>query len=354
MRFYDRDAVLAYIGTAEGEDSMKHIKTLLIVVATLLVSLVGCSKETKQQDETISAITTRVASLKGPTSLGLLHLMNQEADEQQKVSYQFGIYPAADEIVTRVVKGEVDIALVPANVAAMLYQKTDNRISVIDINTLGVLYAVEHGTAIQSMADLKGKTICMTGKGTVPEYTIAYLLRQHGFTMDDVTIEFKSEPTEVVAFLSANEEAIGILPQPFVSSAMMQDDTIRIALDLTKEWDAVTEDSTLVTGVTIVRKDFLEEHEDVVQQFLVDRAKSVEDANTKVEETAELSETFNIVKAAVAKSAIPYCNIVCVTGEEMQQTLEHYLETLMEEKAESIGGSLPNEDFYYTGSGQKN
>lgn len=367
---------------------MKKIISMLGVALMVLFFCVGCSKFTTKKNETIDTqenqteasdksndetivteqdatdhqgteaesakkIDINIASLKGPTSLGLLQMMSEADSDTLANNYKFDIYQAADEIVTKVVKGEVDIALVPANVAAILYQKTSNQVQVVDINTLGVLYVVEHGNSIQSVADLANKTICMTGKGTVPEYALSYLLSKNGLSMDDVTVEFKSEPAEVVAFLSAKEDAIGILPQPFVASAMMQDDSIRIALDLTQEWNKVDTESTLITGVTIVRKEFLAENEEAVKQFIEEHTASVAYVNSNVEDAAALAESFDIVKAAVAKTAIPYCNIVSITGNEMQNQLSGYLKTLYDANAESVGGTLPDEGFYYTGSTQE-
>lgn len=367
---------------------MKKIIAMLSVALMVLVVCVGCSKNTSNHNETIDTkenqteksntsdkeeaeseqeasnnqettsepakkIDIRVASLKGPTSLGLLQMMSEADSNTLANNYKFDIYQAADEIVTKVVKGEVDIALIPANVASILYQKTSNQVQVVDINTLGVLYVVEHGDTIQSVADLANKTLCMTGKGTVPEFALSYLLSKNGLSMDDVNVEFKSEPAEVVAFLSTQEDAIGILPQPFVASAMMQDDSIRIALDLTQEWNKVDTESNLITGVTIVRKEFLTENEEAVEQFIAEHAQSVDDANNNVEDTAALAESFDIVKAAVAKVAIPYCNIVSITGDEMKKQLSGYLKTLYDANAESVGGTLPDEGFYYTGSKQE-
>ena len=362
---------------------MKKVLSMLSIVLMIAVFGVGCSKKSENQPETNNQpvaedqvgatneedsteeatvteeaqpqekVTINVASLKGPTSLGLLQMMSESDSDTLQNDYHFEIFQAADEILTKVVKGEVDIALVPANVAATLYQKTSNQIQVIDINTLGVLYAVEHGDSIQTVADLAGKTICMTGKGQVPEYALSYILSQNGLSMDDVTVEFKSEPAEVIAFLSAKEDAVGILPQPFVASATMQDTTLRVALDLTEQWNLVDTDSTLITGVTIVKKDFLDQNKAAIDQFLVEHAASVEYANTNVEETATLAETYGIVKAAVAKNAIPNCNIVSITGEEMQTKLSGYLKTLFDANADAVGGTLPDEGFYYTDNSQQ-
>ena len=330
---------------------MRKIATVLCMMIFVSIVLIGCSKKSDKQSETNMVI--EVASLKGPTSLGLLKMMDEANQNDYENEYNFNIYQAADEIVTKVVKGEVDIALVPANVASILYQKTSQQVQVVDINTLGVIYVVEHGDTIQQMSDLVGKTICMTGKGTVPEFAFSYILNKNGLSMEDMNIEFKSEPTEVIAFLSKDSDAVGIIPQPFVSSASMQDENLRIALNLSEEWSKVDTESSFITGVTIVRKEFLDANEEVIHQFLEDHAESVAYVNSNVEEAATIAETKDIVKAAVAKSAIPYCNIVCITGDELQNQLSGYLQTLFDANKESVGGTLPDEGFYYTGGSQE-
>lgn len=292
----------------------------------------------------------QVGSLKGPTSMGIVSMMEKAANGETDVAYEFTMVTAADELLAKVIGGEVDIALLPANVASVLYNKTEGGVSVIDVNTLGVLYVAECGESIQSISDLAGKTVYLTGKGTTPDYTIQYLLAQNGLTTDDVKLEYKSEATEVVSVLAEDDTAIGLLPQPFVTSAMMQNENIRIALDLTEEWDKAKgeEDSSLLTGVTIVRNEFLAENEEAVKDFLKEHEESAAYTNENPEEAAELIAAQGIVaKAPIAQKAIPYCNITCVTGEEMKAALEGYLQVLYDLEPTSVGGALPAEDFYY-------
>jgi NitT/TauT family transport system substrate-binding protein len=276
--------------------------------------------------------------------------MQKAQEGETNYDYEFTMVTAADELLGQVISGTLDIAMIPANVASVLYNKTEGGISVIDINTLGVLSVVECGDSIHSISDLKGKTIYLTGKGTTPDYVLQYLLSANGLTTDDVTLEYKSEAAEVVSVLAADETAIGLLPQPFVTSAILQNESLRVALDLTDEWDNIQEDSgsRLVTGVTIVRNDFLEEHQDAVTDFLAEHADSASYTNENPQEAADLIEAQGIVaKAAIALKAIPDCNIVCITGEEMQAALEGYLEVLYDLEPSSVGGALPDEAFYY-------
>ncbi len=295
------------------------------------------------------AYTIRVGSLKGPTSIGLVRLMDQAENGETQNSYEFTMVVAADELSSAIVAGNLDIVLVPANVASVLYNKTSGAISVIDINTLGVLDVVASDDSITSIADLKGKTIYMTGKGTTPDYVFHYLLDANGLSEDDVTLEFKSEATEVAALLKEEPDAIGVLPQPFVTAACAQNEALKIVLDLTEEWDAVQGESgsRLVTGVTIVRNDFLNQYPDAITGFLADHAASAEYTATNPDETAELIAAAGIIeKAAVAKKALPYCNITCLTGEEMRSALSGYLQVLADQDLQSVGGAMPGDDFY--------
>lgn len=307
------------------------------------------TSETEATEPAASA-AVRVGSLKGPTSMGLVHLMDAAKTGDTANSYEFTMVTAADELIAKVASSELDIALVPANVASVLYNKTKGAVSVIDINTLGVLDIVTSDDSIASIADLKGKTIYMTGKGTSPDYVFRYLLSENGLTENDVTIEFKSEPTEVAAILKEQKDAIGLLPQPFVTAACAQNDSLKIVLDLTKEWQAVQGEggSQLVTGVTIARNDFLNSNPDAVTSFLKEHAASAEFTNSKPDEASELIAELGIVaKAPLAKKAIPYCNITCITGEEMQTALSGYLQVLFDQNPASVGGTLPENGFYY-------
>lgn len=320
----------------------KRIVTLISLVLTLAV-LAGCSGAGRE------AVNIRVGSLKGPTSMGILFLMDKAEKGETEDTYSFQMATAADELLPLMVKGDLDIALVPANVAAVLYQKTQGGVAVIDINTMGVLYVVTGTAEVESVADLKGKTIYMTGKGTTPEASLRYVLEASGLTQEDYTLEFKSEPTEVAAMLAEDPEAIGLLPQPFVTAALMQNESLKVALDLNEEWINVNEGSSgLVTGVTVVRKAFLEEHPEAVESFLEEHANSAQSINGDVDTGAAMAVEAGIVaKEPIAKKAIPECNIVCITGEDMKADLSAYLASLESFNAELVGGKVPEDDFYY-------
>ena len=292
----------------------------------------------------------RIGSLKGPTSMGLVSLMDKAAKGETSNVYEFTMTGKADELVGKIANGDLDIALVPANVASVLYNKTQGNVTVLDINTLGVLYVVASDDSITSMADLKGRSIYMTGKGTTPEYVMNYLLKGNGLSTSDMDLQFKSEATEVASLLKEDSSAIGVLPQPFATAACIQNPDLKTVLDLTEQWNLLNKDtgSMLVTGVTLVRSDFLRENQAPVAEFLEEHAQSALFATEHVEEAAELIAAQGIVeKAPIAQKALPYCNIVCLTGQEMKDALSGYLSTLMEQDPKSIGGQLPGDDFYY-------
>lgn len=321
-------------------------KILLLLLAAALLLLPACGATAKGMS---AEGPVRIAGLKGPTTMGLVNLLDMEQQGTAALDYDLQLYGTADEIVPGLIKGELDMAAIPANLAAALYQKTKGGIQVMAVNTLGVLYVVEKGDTVHSMADLAGRTILSTGKGTTPEYLLRYLLEKNGLDPDkDVKIQYCSEATEVTAQMAAaQKDAIAVLPQPYVTAAGMKDPSLRVALDLTAEWDKVS-DSQLVTGVTVVRTQYAQEHPDVVEAFLQEYAQSVRTANTDLDRTAALCEQQGVVaKAAIAKKALPACNIVCRTGDEMQKDISAYLSVLCAADPAAVGGKLPDEGFYW-------
>ena len=319
----------------------------LVLALALTLALASCGQQETQTQETeeTPAAHYNVAALKGPTAMGLVKLMHDaESGAELTNDYTFTLAASADEVSPKLMQGELDIACVPANLAAVLYQKTGGEIVTLGINTLGVLYIVENGNAVTSMVDLAGKTIVASGKGSTPEYALRYLLRENGVDPDGgVVIDWKSEHSECVSALATGAATIAMLPQPFVTVAQSKLQDLRVALDLTQEWDALDNGSALLTGVVVARKDV----------FLADYAQSVEWVNANTADAAALIGDYGIVDAAVAEKALPACNIVCITGAEMKEKLSGYLQVLFEEDPSSVGAQagddagLPGDDFYY-------
>ena len=327
--------------------------TALLLGAVLLLGLAACGKKNVQNPQTTAAgsentaETTavlkqqiKVAALKGPTAIGMVQLMENAKEQTAKNDYEFQIAATADEFSADLIKGNVALAALPCNAAATLYNKSNGKIRILGINTLGVLSILDTGDSVQKVADLKGKTVYTTGKGTTPEYTLRYLLSSAGLNPDsDVTIEFKSEAAEVAAVMAnaGTEEVIAMLQQP---------DT-RIALDVTEEWEKLNgSDSTVVTGVLVVNTEFYKNNRQAVDDFLKEYKSSVQYVNSNVDGAAQLVEDFDIFKAAVAKKAIPKCNITLITGQEMQDKVEKYLKVLCDANPNAVGGQMPDDGFY--------
>lgn len=300
------------------------------------------STETSADTEAIS-----ITALKGPTAMGMVKLM-EDAETDAALNYDFNIAASVDEVTPAIIQGTTDIAAVPANLASVLYNNTNGDMQVLAINTLGVLYIVENGDSIQSVSDLKGKTIYASGKGATPEYALNYILSSNGINpQTDVTIEWKSEHTECLAALTNDENGIALLPQPFVTVAQTKLPNLKVALDLTEEWDKLGNDSALLTGVIVAKKSFVASHTDAVNTFLAQYEASVSYVNENVDDAAVLVGKYGIVEEAVAKNAIPACNITYIDGDDMKTKLSGYLNTLYEQNPAAVGGTLPADDFYY-------
>lgn len=334
----------------------KKLLAVMLVLAMCAVAFTGCGakKEEKKEDtkkeqqdkkeetKDVPSEAIKIGALKGPTAMGMAQMLDDE-------NYNVSIVASPDEIVPMIVQGQVDIAAVPANLASVLYQKTNKEISVLTINTLGVLYIVENGDTIKSVDDLKGKTIYSSGKGATPEYALNSVLKANGLDPEkDVTVEYKSEHAEVVAALAADNTAVGVLPQPFVTTALAKNDKLRVALDLNDLWeDGMDDGSRLVTGVTVVRNEYLKEHKDDVNIFMDAYKKSVDFVNSDTEAAAKIIGAHDIVAEEIAVKAIPECSISFIEGAEMKTTLSGYLGTLNEQNPQTIGGALPDDEFYY-------
>ena len=310
--------------------------------------------ETTSQQETAAPVDVNVMALKGPTAMGMVEFMSQaDTGELTDNNYHFSITAATDEVSAALAQGTTDLAAVPANLASVLYNNTEGGVQVLAINTLGVLYIVESGDTVHSVEDLRGKTIYASGKGNTPEYALNYVLTQNGIDpASDVTIEWKSEQAECLSALMAEENTIAMLPQPFVTTAQTKSENIRVALDLTEEWDEIQAESdapsTLVTGVVVGRTEFVAEHPEAVSAFLEHYRASVEYVNANADEAAQLVGQYEIVAAEVAQKALPECNIVFIEGVEMKDSLSGYLSVLFEQNPKSVGGALPDDAFYYS------
>ena len=316
---------------------MKRI-VAMITAAVMLFSLAAFAACSKKQDDT----EIRIASLKGPTGMGMVKL----TDKQNYPNYTVSIEASPDALNPRIISGEVDVAAVPVNLASVLYNKLDGDISVLAVSTLGVLYVVEAGSEVNSVADLAGKTVYATGQGATPEYILNYLLDKNGVA-GSVEVNYVGEHAALATMLANGSAEIGMLPEPNVTSTLAGNDNLRIALNLTEEWNKVCS-TELVQGVVIARKSFVNEHPEAIEQFLREYEKSSAFVNENIDEAAKLIVDAGILgNVEIAKKAIPNCNISFSKGEAMHKAVEGMLTVLFEANPKSIGGKLPDKDFYY-------
>ena len=348
------------VTTSKLKNKVIIMKKLLAILLSLtfIFSLAACGEEetvstpeiSSESSEQYTPVDMSIACMTGPTGIGMAKLMADSEAKTTANNYTFTVTSDASDITAKFIKGEINIASVPTNVAATLYKKTEKGVSVIAVNTLGVLSIVTNGENISSIADLKGKTIYATGQGATPEYALNYILEKNGLEVGkDVKVEYKGEHSELAALVTAGEVKIAMLPQPFVTTVTTANENVRVALDLSAEWAKISEveGGELVMGCIIVRNEFLKNNKDAVNTFLNEYYHSTSYANEKHEKTGELSAEFDILPAAVVTKAIPSCNIVFIKGQEMKTSVSAYLKTLYDANPQSIGGELPDDAFYY-------
>lgn len=317
----------------------KYLVFLTVIV--MVFGLAGCAERGGGEQSTV-----RVAAMRGPTAMGLLHLMDEARNDATRNHYEFEILGSPDLVPPLLVQGAVDIAAVPGNLAAVLSNRVD--VQVLAVVTLGVLHIVDTTGEIHSVEDLRGRTIFAHGQGITPEIALNYVLEQNGLTPnEDVFIEFRAEHAEIAALLSTGYAEIALLPEPFVSTVLAQVDGLNVALDLTEEWNRVQPDYDLIMTVVIARREFIEANPDAVAVFLEEYAASVEFTNTNVPAAAQLAVDFDIIPTvAIAEAAIPRSNIVFITGDEMRQNLSGFFRVLYNANPETIGGAMPGDDFW--------
>lgn len=308
---------------------MKRTVIALLLIVVLLFAF-GCKRE--------SGVSLRVAALKGPTGMGLAYLLAEPSD-----AYSIELFDAPDAISAKLISGEADIAAVPVNLAATLYNKTNGAVVVAALNTLGVLYIVENGETVQSISDLAGKTLYASGQGSTPEYILNYLLEKNGLT--DVTVEYVGEHAALAAMVASGEAGLAMLPEPNVSAVLAKNANTRVALDLTAEWNKVS-DTKLVQGCYVVQKSVYDSHKKAVDAFFDQVADSVDNVNTDAGAAAVVAAQGIVPSEGVAKSAIPRSNIVCVRGDEMKAAVSAMLKVLFDANPKSVGGALPGDELY--------
>ncbi len=344
---------------------MMKLKKLLsaALAAALVLSLAACGKKdqpaqsgsqsasqsgTTSQEVDFSGVKIRVAAMNGPTGMGMARLADQVRNDMLPYECDVTFSGSPDDVRAGLLSGELDIAAVPVNMAAALYNKTGGEILTLAANTLGVLYIVEKGDTVQSMADLAGKKILAAGQGSTPEYVINYLLEKNGLT-GSVEVEYVSEHAEAVTQMAAGGADLILVPEPFVTTALSKVEGARVALDLTQEWAKVS-DADMVMGCLVVNRAFAQANPQALRHFMTQYAVSADYCTSHPAEAAVFIEEFGIMgSAALAEKAIPNCNIVCVTGQEMVDMVTGMLAVLFDADPKSVGGSLPGEEMFWLG-----
>lgn len=345
--------ILFYYNLEETKMKTRKILALLLAVV-LLFSLAACGN--KSDDTTTASVAptaptavnanVNIAMLKGPTGIGAAKLMSDKDAGKALNNYNFTLSADPQEVLAGVVKGDFDIAACPLNVASVLYNKTQGNIQMLAINTLGTLYILSSDPAVTSIKDLAGKTVIAAGQGGTPEYVLDYLLEKNG-VKGQVNVEFKSEHSEVATLATTGEASIVLLPEPNVTAVTMKNQNMKIAVDLSKEFETASGVS-LAMGCVVARKDFVENNKAAVEAFMYEYEKSVAYVNDDVAATSTLCETYGIIpKAAVAQKAIPNCSIKFVKGADMKTVATENLTVLFNANAKSVGGKLPADDFWY-------
>ena len=337
---------------------MKKVRAIvsLLLALTLALSLTACGGQANsepeqpetQEEQTAAEINLYVLS--GPTGIGAMNLWAASDAGETKNTYHITMPGANDEVVAALSKGDADIAAVATNLAATLYNKTDGGVTVLAVNTLGVLSLLSNGQEVNAVSDLKGKTIYAPGQGANPEYILRYVLTGNGLDPDkDVTLRFVGEGSELLTVWQSDPEAVILAPQPVATSILMQNENAKTLFDMTEEWDKIAGgDSTLMMGCVIVRNEFLQANPGAVELFLQEYAASIEKAQSDVEGTATLCEQYGLIpKAVLAQKAIPSCGLTFVTGAEMKTGLSGYLQVMFDANPKSVGGALPGDGFYY-------
>lgn len=342
------------------ETIMKKLLSLILALI-MVMSISACSNEEPTEPDVpdepavssepeeipeepeFSGADVKIGMLKGPTGMGAAWLMDQSEQGLCLNRYDFTVAGAADELTGRLIQGDLDIAALPTNAISALYNKTEGEIICLGVNTLGVLYILENGESITSIKDLEGKTILASGKGSTAESVLSHLLSEHEINAE---IYWASEHTEAATLAITEEYDVIMLPEPFVTNVMAKNENLRVALNLSAEWESLT-GGILTMGGIAVRKAFAEENPEAVAQFTKDYAMSIENINSDPKTAGVLIEKYGIAAAAVAENAIPRCNIVWIyNNEEYRPVLENFLSVLFEANPQSIGGKMPETDFY--------
>ncbi|KNZ42464.1 endonuclease VII [Acetobacterium bakii] len=327
---------------------MKNKKWMAILGLLLVftMGLTGCQSAPAEPQ------TVKVATLAGPTGMGMAEMIVGGVDLGKNITTEFTVAGAPDQITAGVISGEYQIAAVPTNLAAVLFNKTEGKVILGAVNTLGVVNIVaDDAEGIKSIADLKGKTMIASGQGSTPEFVLNYLLQKNGLTPGvDVTINYVAEHSEAATLLVSGGATIAMIPEPFVTTVTSKKPNLKVAVDLTAAWEEANNGSKLQMGCLVINKEWADANPKLVESFMTAYEKSVKNVNDNPVEGAKNIVTAGIMAdAALAEKAIPNSNIVFIPAQDAQADLEEYYTILAGFEPKAIGGKVPGEDFYSFG-----
>ncbi len=312
---------------------MKRILSFLLAALTAVSLLTACAAAGPGDTARVS-----VATLTGPTGMGLIKLLGDD-------SYDVTLLSNPDQISPKIINNEVDAATIPSNLAAVIYNKTKGSIRTIAVNTMGVLYILENGDTVGGIADLAGKTIYATGQGSSPEYVLGKILDANG--LKNVTVHFMGSHADLANAMAAGDVKLALLPEPFVSTVLAKNSDVKVKIDINEEWKKIFgEGAGIPMGVTIVSRKFAQ-NKTAMDKLMADLKASAGYAASDAAAAADIAEAGIVGSKEIAASAIPRCGISFITGAECKAMLEDYFSVMFESDPKSLGGSLPDDDFYY-------
>ena len=318
------------------------LTSLLLALLLLIPLAVSCAKKAD------SDLQINIYALNGTTALGMAQLIDSVNKETAEMNYNVSLHTSADAITGAIISGECDIAALPTNVAVKLFNKSEGKLQLLALNTLGVLYLLQNGENVTSLSDLEGKTVYVPGAGANPEYITAALIQNAGISNVTIDATTYNSPDALQAAIVANQISLAVLPEPKVTATVSSNENVKVALDLTQEWETINGKDTLVQGCLVVNTEFAKEHPTEVSKFLDDYKASVDFISEGSDEAIQMIVDATILpKAAIAKKALPGCNICFIAGEDMKAVMNTFCEKIFAYDKTSIGGAMPTDEFYY-------
>jgi|LGOV01.1.fsa_nt_gb NitT/TauT family transport system substrate-binding protein len=331
------------------------------VMVMIFMSAVGCTNnnianvvnnESIMSDEVENIENDKtfikVAAPIGSPTLSIIKMFKDSLMIGSNTEVAYECVKSPDLMASKIMSGEIDIALVPSNLAIKMYNKgIDYKYAATGV--WGVLYIIS-SEDITTWEDLKGKEINIIGRGLTPDIVTRYLLKANGLEPDkDVKFNYVNGASELAQLFISGESTLSIMPEPMLSKVMMKKCDTKIVLDLQEEWTKVSgnNDSYPQAGI-FIKNELIENHPELVEEFLLKYEESIKWVNENPSLAGEYSEEFKtglnaeLVKKAIKRSNISYKNAI-----DSEKALISYYEVLLNFSPDTIGGKLPDDNFYY-------